>query len=53
VVRQPGQFQRVAEPAPFPQPDFFFKEQVDEVEVAHLGGLGPVDELGDCVAEMG
>jgi hypothetical protein len=53
VVRQPGQLQRVAEPAPFAQPDFFFEQQVDEVEVTHLRGLGPVDKLGDRVGEMG
>ena len=42
VVRQPGQFQGVAEPAALAQPDLFFEQQVDEVEVAHLRSLGPV-----------
>ena len=53
VVRQPGQLQRVAEPAAFAQPEFFLEHQVDEVEVAHLGGLGAVDELGDGVGQVG
>ena len=53
VVRQPGQFQGVAEPAAFPQPDLFFQQQVDEVEVAHLRGLGPLHQFGDGVGEMG
>ena len=53
VVRQPGQFQSVAEPAALAQADLFLEEQVDEVEVAHLGGLGAVDELGDGVGQVG
>jgi hypothetical protein len=53
VVGQPGQFQGVAEPAALPHPDFFFEQQVDEVEVAHLRGLGAFDELGDGLGEMG
>ena len=53
VVRQPGQFQGVAEPAAFAEAEFFFEQQVDEVEVAQLRGLGPLDELGDGVGEVG
>ena len=53
VVWQPGQFQRVAEPAALAQPDLFFQQQVDEVEVAHLRGLGPLHQFGDGVGEMG
>ena len=53
MVRQPGQLQRVAEPAALTQPDLFFQQQVDEVEVAHLRGLGALDELGDGLGEMG
>jgi hypothetical protein len=53
VVWQPGQLQRVAEPAALAQSDFFFEEQVDEVEVAHLAGFSPLDELGEGVGEVG
>ncbi len=34
VVRQPGQFEGVAEPASFADPELFTEQQVDEVEVA-------------------
>src|SRR5215217_1842551 len=37
----------------FTQPDLFLEEEVDEVEVAHLGSLGTVDEFGDGVGDMG
>ena len=53
VVWQPGQLQRVAEPPALAQSYFFFEEQVDEVEVAHLAGFGPLDELGEGVGEVG
>jgi len=53
VVRQPGQLQCVAEPAALAQAEFFFEEEVDEVEVAHLRGLGAFDELGDDLGEVG
>ena len=53
VVWQPGQPQRVAEPAALAQSDFFFEEQVDEVQVAHLAGFSPLDELGEGVGEVG
>jgi hypothetical protein len=53
VVRQPGKFERVAEPAALAQTELFFEEQVDEVEVAHLAGLGTFDELGDHIGEVG
>lgn len=52
VVGQPGQLQRVAEPAALAQSEFFFQEEVDEVEVAHLGGLGPFDQLGDDIGDV-
>jgi hypothetical protein len=53
VVWQPGQLQRVAEPPALAQSDFFFEEQVDEVQVAHLAGFSPLDELGEGVGEVG
>jgi hypothetical protein len=53
VMWQPGQLQRVAEPAALAQSDFFFEEQIDEVEIAHLAGFSPLDELGECVGEVG
>jgi hypothetical protein len=46
VVRQPGQFQRVAEPAALTQPEFFFQQQVDEVEVAQSVRPEPVAPAG-------
>ena len=52
-MRQPGQLQGVAEAAALAQSDFFFEQQVDEVEVAHLRGFGTLDELGDGLGEMG
>jgi hypothetical protein len=53
VVGQPGQLQRVAEPAAFAEADFLFQEQVDEVEISHLAGLGTLDKLGEGVGEVG
>jgi hypothetical protein len=53
VVRQPGQLQRVAEPAAFAEADLFLQQQVDEIEVAQLAGLGTIDKLGQGVGEMG
>lgn len=35
------------------QSEFFFEKQVDEVEVAHLTGLGTLDQLGDHLGEVG
>lgn len=46
AVWQAGEFQCVAEPSPLTQAEFFFQEEVDEVEVAHLCCLGTADELG-------
>ena len=40
MVRQPGEFERVAESAAFADADLFFEDEVEEVEVAQLGGLG-------------
>ena len=54
MVRQPGQFEGIAEPPGFADGDFFGEEVVDEVEVAHLGGVGAGGGFGDrfsCVAE--
>jgi hypothetical protein len=53
VVRHPRQLQRVAEPAPFTQAELFLEQEVDEVEVAHLSGLGAVHELGDHLGQVG
>ena len=53
VVRQPGQLERVAEPAPFAQAEFFLEDQVDEVEVAQVVGLGAGGQLGGGVGQVG
>ncbi len=53
MVGQAGQFQRVGEPAGLAHAGFFFQQQVEEVQVAHLGGLGPLDQFGDRVGGMG
>jgi hypothetical protein len=49
----PDSFKAFAEPASFPQSDLFLQQQVGEVEVAHLRGLGPLHQFGDGVGEMG
>ena len=53
VVRQPGQFQRVAEPAAFPHADLFLEQQVDELQVAQLGGFGAAGEGFRLAGEVG
>lgn len=52
VVRQPGELQGVAEPAALPQPELLFEEEIDEVEVAHLAGLGAVNQFGDDLGQV-
>ena len=53
VVGQPGQLQGVAEAAAFAHADFFFEEEVEEVQVAHGGLLGPGDQRVEVLGEMG
>jgi hypothetical protein len=53
VVRQPGELEGVAEPAALAHPDFFFQDQIEEVQVAHGGLLGPVDEAVQALGEVG
>lgn len=52
MVRQSRELQRVAEPAPFAQAELFFEQEVDEVEVTHLRGLGAADEFGDYLSQV-
>ncbi len=52
VVRQPGELQRVAEPAALPHPDLFLEHQVEEVQVAQLCGLGPGGQRRCLVGEV-
>src|SRR3954454_13095572 len=49
----PDSFRALRNRRPFPQAELLFEEQVDEVEVAHLAGLGAFDELGDDVGQVG
>jgi hypothetical protein len=53
VVGQPRQLQGVVEAAAFAQADFFFQDQVEEVQVAHGGLLGPGDERVEVAGEVG
>jgi len=41
------------EAAPLAQADLFLQEQVDEVQVAHRGLLGPGDQLVEVAGEVG
>ena len=52
VVRQPGEFERVPEPAALPDADLFLEGEVEEVEVAELGGLGAGGERRRFPGEM-
>jgi hypothetical protein len=53
VVRQPRQLQGVVEAAAFAHADLFFQEQVEEVQVAHSGLLGPGEERVEVAGEVG
>jgi hypothetical protein len=53
VVGQPRQLEGVAEAAALAQADFFFQDQVEEVEVAHGGLLGPGDQGVEVAGEVG
>jgi hypothetical protein len=53
VVGQPGQLERVAEPAGLAQPELLLEQQVEEVQVAHALALGAGGELVDDLAEVG
>jgi hypothetical protein len=53
VVRQAGQLQGVVEPAAFAHADFFLQEQVEEVQVAHGGLLGPGEGRVEVAGEVG
>ena len=47
VMREPGELEGIAEPPRFADGDFFGEEVVDEVEVAHLGGICAGGGFGD------
>lgn len=52
VVRQLRDPQTGAEAAVFTDGEFFGENQVDEVEVAHLGLVGPLGVLGQGVGQV-
>jgi hypothetical protein len=52
LVGQCGGAQRVVEAASFADAEFFLKQQIDEVQVAHLVGFGAPGEVGDGLGEM-
>jgi hypothetical protein len=43
----------MAEAALFTDGEFFFQDQVEEVEVGHLVGVGPADVLGQRLSQVG
>jgi azurin len=53
VVGQARQLQGVAEAAALAHADLFFQEQVDELQVAHGGLLGPGDQGVEVLAQVG
>ena len=53
VVRQARELQGVAEPTALPHADLFFEEQVDELQVAHGGLLGPGDQRVQVLTQVG
>lgn len=52
VVRQPGEFEGVAESFGFADGDFFGEEMIDEVEVPHLRRIGAGGGFGDGVGSV-
>ena len=53
VVWEPGELQRVAEPAALAQADLFLEGKVDELQIPHLGLLSPGDQGVEVVGEPG
>jgi hypothetical protein len=53
VVGQARQLEGVGEPSAFPDADLFLQDQVDELQVAHGGLLGPGDQRVQVLAQMG
>ena len=53
VVREPGELEGVAEPTSFADAGLFLEDDVEELEVAHGGGLGPGDEAVDALGQVG
>jgi hypothetical protein len=53
VVGQPRQLQGVAEAAAFADADLLLEDQVEEVQVAHGGLLGPVDQGVQALGQVG
>jgi hypothetical protein len=53
VVRQPRQLEGVAEAAALPDANFLLQEQVEELQVAHGGLLGPGDQRLEVRTEVG
>jgi hypothetical protein len=52
VVGQARQLEGVGEAAAFADADFFFQDQVEELQVAHGLGLGPGDQGVEVLAQM-
>jgi hypothetical protein len=42
----------MAEAALFTDGEFFFQDEVEEVEVGHRGGVGPADVLGQRLGQV-
>ena len=53
VVGQAGQLEGVAEAAALAHTDLFLQDQVEEVQVAHGGLLGPGDQGVEVAGEVG
>ncbi len=52
VVRQPGQLERVAEPAAFADADLLLEDEVEKLQIAQLAGLRPVGERLGLLSEV-
>jgi hypothetical protein len=52
VVRHLGDPQRVPQPPFLADRGFFFQDQVEEVQVAHLAGIGALHVLGERAGQM-
>jgi hypothetical protein len=53
VVGQARELERIAEPPALPDADFLLQEQVDKLQVAHGGLLGPGDQRFQVLAQVG
>jgi hypothetical protein len=53
MVGQARELEGIGEPAALAHPDFFLEQQVDELQVAHGGLLGPGDQALQVLAQVG